>query len=38
MKNESGLPFTDISSEVYREYDFGEKGVVRIDNPVELNT
>lgn len=38
FKNESGLPFTDISSELYREYDFGERGIVRIENPVQLNT
>ena len=38
FKNESGLAFTDISSEEYREYNFGEKGTIRIDNPLRLNT
>ena len=35
--NGTKLSFTDISSEKYREYDFGEKGSARIDNPVQLN-
>lgn len=36
LRNESGLAFTDISSEVWREYQFrGES--VRIENPVALN-
>jgi hypothetical protein len=34
--NKSGLEFADISSEVYREYDFGDRKV-RIDNPTHLN-
>jgi len=35
--NESGLEFTDISSEDYREYIYADNSVVRIDNPVKLN-
>ena len=36
MKNESGLQFTAINSELYREYVF-PNGRVRIDNPIWLN-
>jgi len=35
--NESGLEFTDISSEESRTYDFGNRGNVTINNPVHLN-
>lgn len=35
--NESGLKFTDISSESYREYLYADGSVVRIDKPVKLN-
>lgn len=31
------LKFVNISSEQWREYDFGEDGVVRIDSPLALN-
>lgn len=37
FKNNTDLKFTDISSEVYREYKFPGGDVVRIDNPVKLN-
>ena len=37
FRNESGLEFTDISSEAERTYNFGSKGFVKIRNPVRLN-
>ena len=38
LRNESGLKFTDISSEEYRIYHYdGILNFVRIDNPVALN-
>jgi len=37
FKNESGLTFTDISSEAERVYNFGSKGFVKIQNPEQLN-
>lgn len=36
FKNESGLEFVDISSELYREYEFENK-IVRIDEPLRLH-
>jgi hypothetical protein len=33
----SEMTFNDISSEEFREYDFGSDNVVRIDNPKQLN-
>jgi hypothetical protein len=36
FKNASGLPFSDISTELYREYDFGNYKV-RINEPIFLN-
>lgn len=35
--NESGLSFTDISSEATRTYNFGAKGFVKIANPMYLH-
>lgn len=35
--NESGLAFTDISSELWREYEFADGTVVRIEEPLKLN-
>lgn len=35
--NESGLEFTDISSEQAREYTFPDGTIVRIENPLQLN-
>ena len=35
--NQSGLEFTDISSEAERVYNFGSRGFVRIQNPLRLN-
>lgn len=35
--NKSGLDFTDISSELYREYEFANGERVRIDSPLFLN-
>ena len=35
--NKSGMEFTDISSEAWREYDFGAKGSVRIESPTHLS-
>jgi hypothetical protein len=35
--NESGLEFSDISSEAERIYNFGSKGFVKIQNPLKLN-
>jgi hypothetical protein len=37
FKNESGLKFTDISSEAERVYNFGSKGFVKIQNPEQLS-
>lgn len=34
--NESSLTFTDISSEEYREYSYGDKQI-RIDKPLKLH-
>jgi hypothetical protein len=36
LRNESGLAFTDISTEEYRVYDFGTFQV-KIEGPVALN-
>lgn len=36
FNNESGLKFVDISTEKYREYNFGDK-FVRIEFPLWLN-
>lgn len=35
--NQSGLDFTDISSEAFREYNFGKDGYVKILNPLKLH-
>lgn len=35
--NESGATFTDISSEATRTYNFGQKGFVKVQNPVYLS-
>jgi hypothetical protein len=35
--NESGLEFTDISSELRREYTFPSGTIVAIENPTHLN-
>ena len=35
--NESGLEFVDISSETYREYVFGDKASVRVEEPLFLH-
>lgn len=35
--NESGLTFTDISSEAFRVYEFSNGKEVRIDEPLRLN-
>lgn len=37
LRNESGLEFTDISSEEYRVYLKDGKVFERIDNPIALN-
>jgi hypothetical protein len=37
FRNESGQEFTDISSEASRVYNFGQKGFVKINNPVYLS-
>jgi hypothetical protein len=37
MINESGLVFTDISSEAFRVYEFSNGKEVRIDEPLRLN-
>lgn len=37
FKNESGLEFTDISSEQVRTYNFGQKGFIKIEQPLKLN-
>jgi len=36
FNNGTDLKFTDISSEKYRVYDFGDKAV-KIENPLQLN-
>ena len=35
--NNSGLDFTDISSEEFRQYDFGDGSRIRIANPLWLH-
>ena len=35
--NESGLEFTDISSEKFRRYTFSDGRIVHIDNPLFLH-
>jgi hypothetical protein len=35
--NESGLEFTDISSEQFREYAFANDEILRIENPLKLH-
>jgi len=35
--NKSNLEFTDISSELYREYFFADGEIVRIDKPLKLH-
>lgn len=37
FRNESELEFTDISSELWREYRFLNGETVRIDDPLKLN-
>jgi len=37
FRNDSGLEFTDISSEAERIYNFGSKGFVKIIGPLKLN-
>ena len=37
LRNESGLDFTDISSEEWREYEFPSGRKVRISNPLQLH-
>lgn len=37
FNNKSGLEFTDISSEMYREYEFGGGDLVRINVPLYLH-
>jgi hypothetical protein len=37
FRNESGADFTDISSEASRTYNFGQKGFVKITNPLYLS-
>lgn len=37
LENESSNKFVDISSEHWREYNFGSKGFVRIDRPQWLS-
>lgn len=37
MKNESGLIFTDISSERIREYHFPNGNSIKVKNPLYLN-
>lgn len=36
FRNESGLDFRNISSELWREYTFGDRQTVRIDKPLKL--
>jgi hypothetical protein len=35
--NESGLEFTDVTSEEFRTYDFPESGSITVKNPIYLN-
>lgn len=35
--NNSGLIFSDISSEAYRQYRFADDSIVYIDDPLKLN-
>jgi len=37
FKNDSGLDFSDISSEEYRVYEFSNGKTVHIHNPLRLN-
>ena len=37
FNNQSGLEFTDISSEIYREYRLDGKVVLRIECPLQLH-
>jgi hypothetical protein len=37
FQNESGLEFTDISSETYRQYEYSNGKIVRIDEPLRLH-
>lgn len=37
MKNESGLEFSDISTEKYRTYEYPDGGTITIKNPTDLN-
>lgn len=37
FNNKSGLEFTDISSEEFRQYDFGDHRHVRINAPLQLH-
>jgi hypothetical protein len=37
FRNESGLGFTDISSEEYREYRFADGDRIRIQSPLQLH-
>jgi hypothetical protein len=36
LRNESGLAFTDITTEAWREYEFRDERI-RLDEPVALN-
>lgn len=36
FKNDSGLEFTDISTELWREYTFDKDQKVRIEHPLKL--
>ena len=37
VKDTAGIQWTDVSSEQYRIYEFKDKQLVRIDNPLALN-
>ncbi len=37
LRNESGLAFTDISSEQWREYAYPDGGLLLIKGPIALN-
>jgi hypothetical protein len=37
FKNESSKEFTDISSEMYREYEFSNGKIIKISLPLKLN-
>lgn len=37
LRNSTNLEFTNISSELFREYRFPRGGVVRIESPLYLN-